>query len=301
MRTPLLVLLLAGALDAQNPSQPKPAPAAKELAPDSVVATLNGRPITKAEMDRILIPLSPTNRMVVMRDPQAFLNEYAWWEVIAKMAEKAGLENKSPYRERIDQSRRQILVQAMADEATNGVRVMLEEQQKYYNENKDKYREVKGRLLFVPAGAQPGKEPEPGKKVLTDEEAKNKAQTLAAQARMGADFVKLVREHSEDASTKKRDGDLGVAVRSNTQQVPEPMRNAILTLKAVGQVAGPVRLENGYYLFQATEVRNVPFEEVRDEIYKELQNQQFQKWLEETRKQSSAKVEAPAYFQQGAK
>jgi peptidyl-prolyl cis-trans isomerase C len=286
MKKCLLALPLA-ALLAQTPPQTKP---------DEVVANLNGRASTRAEFERLLLPLSPANKLVVMRDPSNFLQNLAWLEVMVKMAEEQKLDRESPYRERIEQLRSQILAQALVDTYSNNVKIMPDVQRKHFDDNKAKYKQVKGRLIFIPIGQADG-----AKKGLSEEEAKAKANAVAGQAKMGADFVKLVREHSQDPGTKSKDGDLGEAVNQSATKIPEPMRNAILALKSKGQTTDPVRLPNGYYIFQATEVTEPTYDQVRDEIYKELQNAEVQKWVDGLRKQATAKVENPAYFQQGSK
>lgn len=275
MKKCLLALPLAAALFAQ-------------LSPEKPIATLNGRPITRAEFERLLIPLSPANKLVVMRDPQSFLNNIAWLEVMLKLAEGKKLDEKSPYRERIHQIRSQILAQALVDDYANNIRILPDVQRKYYDENRAKYKQVKGRLIFIPKGD-------------TEAAAKKKADAIAGQARLGADFIKLVREHSQDPATKAKDGLLDETVTQAAAKIPEPMRNAILALKSKGETTGPVLLPNGYYIFQATEIVEPSYEQIRDDVYKEIQNNEVQKWVEGLRNQASAKIEDPAYFQQSAK
>jgi hypothetical protein len=285
------------AAEAQAPQAQQSSGTVARIVPEGVVATINGRPITKAEMERLLIPLSPANKQVVMRDPQRFLEEYAWFEVIAKEAEKNNLADQSPYRERIAQGRNQILVQAMVDEITNGVRILAEQQKKYYDEHKGDFREVKGRLLVLPFGHAGSTPPQGMDKVMPEDEARKKADQIVGQARLGADFAKLVAEHSGHVDSRGKGGDLGMSIRKDTQQVPEPMRKAIMALSKANETTAPIRLDNGYYIFQATEVIDPPYDKIKDDIYKELQQLEVRKWLDETRKRSSAKVENPAFFQ----
>jgi len=266
---------------------------APDIKPDAVVVTMNGRAVTRAELERMLLPLPPASKATIMRDPQAFLQNLAWLEAMVKLAEEKKLEQQSPYRERIEQLRSQILAQALVDDYSNHIHILPEVQRKYYDANRAKYKQVKGRLIFVPVEGS-------GKKALTEAEAKTRAETIVKQARMGADFVKLVREYSEDPVTKAKDGLLDETITQGTAKIPEPMRNAMLTLKAKGEITNPVRLPNGFYIFQATEVLDQPYDEVRDDIFKELQNAEVQKWVDGLRKSSSAKVENPAYFQMGA-
>ena len=52
----------------------------------------------------------------------------------------------------------------------------------------------------------------------------------------GADFVKLVKENSEDASSKAKDGDMGTMSRADN--LPESIRSVVFGLKA-GEVSDP--------------------------------------------------------------
>ncbi|MEO8130387.1 MAG: hypothetical protein ABI822_25025, partial [Bryobacteraceae bacterium] len=70
---------------------------AEEVKPETVVAVVNGKPYTAADIERLIAPLSPVRQQMVHRDPKAFLEEYAMFDLIADMAEKAKVYEKSPY------------------------------------------------------------------------------------------------------------------------------------------------------------------------------------------------------------
>ena len=63
----------------------------------------------------------------------------------------------------------------------------------------------------------------------------------------------------------------------------------VLALKA-GQVSEPFRHQNGYYVFRAESAGVLPFEKVKDEIYKELKDVGFAEWKEKTKAESSSSV-----------
>jgi parvulin-like peptidyl-prolyl isomerase len=119
---------------------------------------------------------------------------------------------------------------------------------------------------------------------------------VVQQARGGVDFVKLVKEYSEDSASKGQNGDMGIPVRNSTTQVPEAMRTAILTLKQ-GQVSEPIRHENGYYVFRAESTGVLPYEKAKDDIYNELKDVAFSQWEQKTKAQSSVQFENEAFFQ----
>jgi peptidyl-prolyl cis-trans isomerase D len=76
--------------------------------------------------------------------------------------------------------------------------------------------------------------------------AKALAQRLAQQARSGADFAKLAREHSSDAGTAQRGGELGWFGKG--RMVPE-FEKAAFAAKP-GQIVGPVRTLYGMHIIK---------------------------------------------------
>ena len=103
------------------------------------------------------------------------------------------------------------------------------------------------------------------------EAAEAEARSVAEQAKAeGADFAALAREHSDDFGSSDAGGDLGwvepgdmVAEFEETLFGMEP-----------GEIVGPVRTDFGWHIVQLREVEGedeaVPFEEVRDELLREL-------------------------------
>jgi hypothetical protein len=78
------------------------------------------------------------------------------------------------------------------------------------------------------------------------------------------------------------------------------MRNAILAL-APKQVSDAIRHENGYYVFRAESVGVLPYEKVREEIYKELKQAGFRKWQQKTQSESGIQFANEEFFRNFAK
>src|ERR1019366_7188320 len=111
----------------------------------------------------------------------------------------------------------------------------------------------------------------------TEEEAKAKAEKLLAQARAGAEFKTLVKENSDDETSRDKSGDFGTW--RGTDNVPDPMRPVVFGLKQ-GELGEPVRQAHGYYIFRADEVAFAPLAQVRDSIFQQLKQQHFQEWTQ---------------------
>ena len=98
-----------------------------------------------------------------------------------------------------------------------------------------------------------------------DDAVAARAAELAAEARAGADFAELAREHSEDETNAANGGDLGLFGRG--RMVPE-FENAAFAL-AAGEISDPVRSPFGYHVIEVTEKQDEvtqPFPEVRGAI-----------------------------------
>lgn len=252
--------------------------------PSTVVAIVNGKKMTADDIKRLMSGLPPNIHQAFLNDPKQFMRETAWFRLHEEQAEKAGLQNQSPWKEYLAFGRMTTMVQADFNHGYLQVSVTPEKQKAHYEANKSKYQEVKAKLIYIPFGAG------------GEAEAKQKAEKVVQQARGGVDFVKLVEEYSQDSASKGQKGDLGLAVRSTTTQIPENLRNAILALKT-GQISEPMRHENGYYVFRAESGGVLPYEQVKDEIYKELKDLGFNEWKDKMKARSSVQFENEAFFE----
>lgn len=138
----------------------------------------------------------------------------------------------------------------------------------------------------------------------TDAEKKKalaKAEDLLKQLKAGADFNQLAEKNSEDSSNAPKGGDLGWFVRG--QMVPE-FDKAAFTLKP-GQLSGIVTTQFGYHILKVDEkesARVKPFEEVKDDLAKELKKQRVAEQVQKTADEAhDALVKSPGSAAQIAK
>ncbi len=272
----------------------QPAPPAAVLTPDTVVASSAGRKITYAEIQKFIEVMPQNVQQTFQQNKQEFVRQYALLKYLSEMAMKEKLDQTSPYKERLEAARTQMLAQAKIDQASRSVPITPEEQKKHYEANKDRYVQSKVKVIYIPFVAAPAAQPgADGKKQLTEAEAQARAAEVVKQARAGTDFVKLVKEHSQDSTSVQKDGDFGVFRR--TDSLPDAIKQVIFALKA-GEISDPVRQPNGFYVFRVTEIGAQPYDAVKDDIYNELKQAGFQKWLEQIRAATEVKFENDAYF-----
>ncbi|KZK30852.1 peptidylprolyl isomerase [Delftia sp. GW456-R20] len=101
-------------------------------------------------------------------------------------------------------------------------------------------------------------------------EARAQAEQILEELKKGADFSSLAKERSADKGSAARGGDLGFF--SHGRMVPE-FDKAAFALQKTGDLSGVVESQFGLHIIRLEERRPPgvkPFEEVRDELVKEI-------------------------------
>ncbi len=275
-----------------TPTVSAPAPTPPQVSPDTVVAEVNGKKYTAAELDK-LIDMLPAQYQQVARSRPQMLSQVFLMQHLAEDAEKSGLDKKDPFKEQLEMSRIQVLSTAELSDVNNTMKISEEDQQKYYKDNPDKFKEVKVRVIYVAFNPTPGKAAADGKKLPTEAEAQAKIEDLAKQIKNGADFGKLARENSDDKTSAAKDGDFGVIKLDSSY--PPPIKTAVFALKQ-GELSAPIKQPNGFYLIRAEEINQRSFTESQMQIIQAVKQEKFQEWLKGMQAQYSVKIENPAYF-----
>jgi peptidyl-prolyl cis-trans isomerase C len=275
-----------------EPPQVAPATPPPPVSPDTVVVEVDGRKVTAGELDKIIAGFPANNQQAIRARPQ-LLSQVFLMQRLAEDAEKAGLDKQSPYKEQLDANRLQVLSTAELTTTNNTLKIAEEEEQKYYKENPDKFKEVKVRVIYVAFNPTPAKAPADGKKLPTEAEAKAKIEELAKQLQGGADFGKLARENSDDQSSAAKDGDFGIVKLDSPY--PKEIKDAVFALKP-GDTSSLVKQSNGFYLIRAEEVNQQPFNDVLMQIIQAVRQAKYQEWLKGMQAQYNVKIENPAYF-----
>lgn len=275
------------------PAPPAPTASVPDLPPETVLASFQGEKLTLGDLKKFMVVLPPEMQQSALRDRKGFVKQYFLMLHLLDLAEKDKLEEKSPIKEQLAFGRMNLLVNAALNQAMNNISIEPPDQEKFYNENKDRYSQVKVKVIYISFTSNPEQVDAKGQKLLTEEEAKAKIGKILAEIRGGGDFVKLVQEYSEDQTSKAKGGDFGVIRRADN--LPEAIRTAIFALKA-GEVSEPIRQPNGFYVFRAESVSVRPFSEVRDEIFNEIKQARFKDWMEKTNRGIDVKFENEAFF-----
>ena len=284
------------------------APPAKPVSPDTVVARVNGKPMTAGDVDKLLGDMTVQVQRAIAQSPDRFLQQLLFFEDLEKRAAEEGLEKQDQIRQQLAYSRMMALAQAEIDKMRNAVNVTPEQEQKYYDDNREKmFRKVKAQVILVgfkeapPAAAANAPKPVPppmpptvsSGATRTEAEGKAKADDLRKQILGGADFGKLAKENSDDKASAEKSGDYGEITRSSPY--PEPIKQAILNLKP-GEVSEPIRQPGGFYLVKAADSSYQTIDQVRYEIHNILVQDEFKKQMDAIQDQFKVSVEDSTYF-----
>lgn len=296
-----LSLLLCAAACMAQPTPPAPKPPAPPEKGDTVIAIFDdGSKMTVDELRALIpaLPTAPTNfRQLAEQDRPRFLHYYAMMRTLSKMAVQEKLDQRSPGKEALEYSRLSTLTDIKAKDVLDSATVTPEEVEKFYNEHREPYKSVKVSAIYIAFGdaessssaaSSASSASSVPKKTLTEAEAKARAEKLLAQARAGADFKALVKENSDDETSRDKGGDFGTWRMADN--VPDLMRPVVFGLKT-GELGEPVRQAHGFYIFRADDVTYTPLAQVRDSIFQQLKQQHFQEWLQKL--DAATKVEFP--------
>ena len=266
--------------------------------PGTVIAIFeDGSKMTVGEFQALIPLLSETYRPTAEQNPEKFLHLLGVIRKAAAAAKSQNMPDQAKFQPGIEFAVAEALARFYVHEATDSISVTPEEIEKYYGDHKEPFRRIKVSGLKVAFGAQaPAADANSAtanasripKKVLTEEEAKAKAEKLVAQLRAGADFAKLVQTESDDEASKPKGGDLGVW--KMTDNVPDLLRGAVMGLKE-GEVSDPIRQAGGFYIVHADAVTYAPLAEVKDALFDQLKQEKANEWLQNLDK--NTKVEFP--------
>jgi len=276
-----------------------PTPSLPNLPDGTVIAVFDdGVQFTMADFRNLYAVLPATNQQSMLRDRKGFLEQYAFLRKLAQMAEAEKLDQTSPNKEALAYNRLAMLGQMKLSAENMKIVVSEDDVKKFYEANKGQYEQVKVKAIYIAfTKALASSQQSNGKQLLTEEEARTKAQKLLAEARGGADFAKLAQENSDDAASREKGGDFATLHRSDT--IPDPIKAAVFSLKQ-GEVTEPIEQPNGFYLLRAEEVGTRSLAEVHGDIYTALQQEYARKWMQTTH--DSLKVQFPsAEFLSGEK
>lgn len=266
-----------------------------EIKPDTVIATVSGRKLTAGEFEKLTQSLTGEARTAAGTQPRQFLEQLALNETLAIEAQRGKLDQISPYRERLAEVTKQILVQAALAEKANQAKITPEELAKFFEANRDKYKQTTAKVIFISRMGYIHTLGDGKTKVTTPEEAKEKIDKVLAQVKEGKDFLALAKEFSDDRNSADKEADLPYPIRANAANIPAEIRGPLTAAKP-GEIVGPIEHSSGYYIFKVKNVESPDLSSVKADIEKEMRQARVREWVESLRAQSVVSLDHKAFW-----
>ena len=245
--------------------------AAEPAADTTVVATVNGKPITE-EMLQVYGAQRSRNPGAQPISREAALDELVNIELVTQDAEKHNIDERPNVVKQLDWQRRSLLVGVSMREYVAQHPVTDEELQKAYKEHIKNHdgHEYKARHILL--------------------ETEDEAKAVISELGKGGDFAKLASEKSKDPSGKQGGGDLGWF---STDQMVEPFSDAVAKMKKGEVSKKPVESQFGWHVIKLEDTRDVEppsFDALKDQLRMQLQNERVDSYLAELRKDAKIDI-----------
>jgi peptidyl-prolyl cis-trans isomerase SurA len=252
-----------------------------------VAATVNGRPIYYADVDKAYKTQFPgrvegeSEDQVQLRRLEV-LRSLIDNELMLQRAEKAGLvatdadvdarlnELKAPYTKeefekqlgqwglKLDELKARIrkdesVKKLFNKDITSKINITDADVANFYNANRGSFNLPEPQVHMAQIVVTPQPDPNvhnlKNDKAKNDEEAKRKMQALDSRLRQGEDFAMVAQNYSEDAATTPNGGDLGFLGESSLDKSSPELRKMVLSLQP-GQLSPVIRTAEGYRILK---------------------------------------------------
>ncbi|MFF8801952.1 MULTISPECIES: peptidylprolyl isomerase [unclassified Methylobacterium] len=266
---------LPGAALAQAPAGQKspsaPAPVSAAVPPETVVARINGQPVTAADLALAAEDPALSLPGVDEAAKQNLLVDYMIdLKVGAQAAEAAKVGDTPEFKRKLAYFRDKLLLDDYLEREAKKA-VTPEAGKALYDQTVKSMKpeeEVRARHILV--------------------ESEDEAKKIAARIKGGEDFAKIAGEVSKDPGSKTEGGDLGWFTQ---ERMVKPFADAAFKMTP-GQVSDPVKTQFGWHVLRVEEKRTKPvptFDEMKEQIDQYLTRKAQQDTIVKLRE--AAKVE----------
>jgi peptidyl-prolyl cis-trans isomerase C len=237
---------------------------------DTVIATVNGKPITQKTFNRYAIQrrISPIGMTPKQRN--ALINELINRELLYQSAVKIGVDKTPAIKSEIAYESKNIIASAMINRSSDRFAVSEKDMKKEYEARKG---ELAGKELKA-------------RHILVDNE--KTAKEVIQKLNKGADFADLAKLYSTGPSATKG-GELGWF---RVGQMVKPFSDAASKLAKGEYTKTPVKTKFGWHVIQLEDSRPVgppSYDSIKGQIKAGLQNKLIEKYIGELRKEANIK------------
>lgn len=265
-------------------------PVAAATSGDPVIISAGDVIVHKSEFEAAIKTLPPEYQSFAMgAGKKQFAEDFLRMKLLAGEGMRNNLQNDPEVINQLNLMKENLVATAELKKIESAVVVSEADLKKAYEANQKDYEQVKARHILIAfkgsAAAQPGK------KALTDAEAKAKAEEIRAKLVAGADFAELAKKESDDTGSGARGGDLGSFGHG---QMVEEFEKAAFAAKA-GEITPVVKTQYGYHVIQVQSHENTPLSQVRDTLEKNLRQKAVKESLDAMKEKSKPTFDQ-AYF-----
>ena len=225
-----------------------------------ILATVAGEVITEADVNAFIQNM-PKEQQMYASNPQfrqQIVDQLINYRLFSKYAEEMKMDETAEFEAALNNARKEILASMAISETVKAVEVTEEEMKSFYEENSNYFE--KGATVSA-------------KHILVKEE--EKCQEILEEIIAGKVFEEAAQQYSTCPSGQKG-GDLGEFGKG---QMVKEFEEAAFAAE-IGQVVGPVKTQFGYHLIKVeakNEATVTPFEEVKEQIRRNLMQQKQNK------------------------
>ncbi|BCX81211.1 peptidyl-prolyl cis-trans isomerase C [Methylomarinovum caldicuralii] len=241
-----------------------------------IVATVNGRPISRQELDYIKAEITRGNPHAKINIPEdKLVEELVNRELLRQEAVQKQLPRQPDVATRIRYTERAVLSQAGAQEYLKQHPVTEEQIKAEYDRlvGAMKQQEFKARHILV--------------------KSKEEAEEIIKQLDQGKDFAELAKQYSIGPSAKNG-GDLGWFV---PQRMVKPFADAVVALKDGEYTKEPVQTRFGWHVILREQSRAKtppPYEQVKPQIEQMLKRKLIQQHIQELKQKADIQLKTAA-------
>ena len=226
---------------------------------DKVLAEVNGKKITGVDYNLFIDSLNPQLKQYFGGEElnKDVVNELVYQALLYEDAMEKGMDKEDEFIQVVEKTKESMLKTYALGKLLATAEVKDEDIRKFYEENKDAFKQA---------------ESADASHILVAEE--DKAREIYEKIKNGGDFEELAREFSTCPS-KEKGGDLGTFTRG---QMVKEFEDAVFE-NEVGTITEPVKTQFGYHIIkinQKNDARELSFDEVKDRIVEQVRRQKEQ-------------------------
>jgi parvulin-like peptidyl-prolyl isomerase len=239
------------------------------------------------EFDKFFEQLQKNNPRFAQAPPEqkeSIRKQYNELMVLVQRAKDQKLDSDPGVQLKLRVTKAEAIVQPYIQELQTKLTVPPDQVQKYYDEHRAEFEQVKARHILISTGSVKGEDGQ--SKPVDKEAARKKAEDLLKQVKAGKDFITLAKENTDEPQGKTNGGDLGYF--SKGKMVPQ-FEDAAFALQP-GQISDIVESPFGFHIIKVEDRKPAPIEDVKQEIEEKLKVEVFKKKIDEIVAKSHIKV-----------